>query len=112
LILQIESVWFFRKKDRQMVQYEDTSDAAYRDGGLDKVSISERELFERTMTAVGVPPTLRPRARRNLLIKLVEGGESAVTEILEKSLDNRQRAQSWLDQHAGQHGPRASNMSL
>jgi hypothetical protein len=79
-----------------MGQYDDTSDVAYADGGLETLTIAERELFERTITAVGMPPALRHRARRNLLIKFVEGGEDAVRDILEGCLNRAKQVEEWL----------------
>ncbi|MCS4088920.1 hypothetical protein FHT76_000509 [Rhizobium sp. BK176] len=88
-----------------MGQYDDISDAAYAEGGLETLTTAQRILFERTITAVGVAPTLRHRARRNLLIKFVEDGEGAVQAILDKSLDRAKRAEAWLANNGGPMAP-------
>lgn len=84
-----------------MGQYDDISDTAYGSGGLETLTSAERELFERTITAVGMPPALRQRARRNLFIKFVEGGECAVKDILDRCHDHAKSAEEWLARHAG-----------
>ncbi|MCV9964597.1 hypothetical protein OIU34_22155 [Pararhizobium sp. BT-229] len=82
-----------------MTQLDDVTDEAYSDAGLATLSVAERELFERTITAVGMPPSLRHRARLNLFIKFVEGGQEAVVAILDRCADRDRRAREWLARH-------------
>jgi hypothetical protein len=79
-----------------MERYEDISDVAYADGGLETLTTAQRELFERTITAVGVPPTLRHRARLNLLSEFGDGGEEAVRDVLGRAVRRMERAEAWL----------------
>jgi len=75
-----------------MTGYEDTSDAAYGTPGLVGLDVATRTRFEEAITLVGVPPSLRPRARINLLAKYLQDGSDAVQEMIDRAKAKRQRA--------------------
>ncbi|MCZ7860733.1 hypothetical protein O9X98_04885 [Agrobacterium salinitolerans] len=81
-----------------MNRYDDTTDMAYFDD-LATVAVHERQLFEETITATGVPPSMRHRARLNLFAACMEGGVEAVTAIRDRCFERNSRAAAWLASH-------------
>jgi hypothetical protein len=80
-----------------MENFNDILDAAYGGDGLATLTSAERELFERMIAAVCTPPSLRPRAGRNLFVKFVEEGPHAVAAILHSSAERARRARESLE---------------
>lgn len=80
-----------------MDAYARTDDIAYGDRRLRALDTETRELFERTLSAVGVPPSMRARARLNLLLKLEEGGVAGIEAILARAVEARAAVTSYLE---------------
>nr|WP_250807126.1 hypothetical protein [Neorhizobium tomejilense] len=72
-----------------MAVYDDIGDKAYSAGCLAILTVEQRRVFEDTITAVGIPPTMRANARINLLRKYEEGGIDQVKAVLDQALRNR-----------------------
>lgn len=68
-----------------MENHERVDDIAYGDRALRGLDIETRMLFERTLTAIGVPPSMRHRGRLNLKLKFSEEGVGAIEALLGRS---------------------------
>jgi hypothetical protein len=79
-----------------MDQYSDTSDTAYITPELQALTMDVREKFELAIALVEMPPTMRERARLNLLESYITDGIEAVENVIEKAKDRRNRALTWL----------------
>ena len=64
---------------------------------LSKLDVDTRKLFEEIISEVNVAPSLRPRARHNLMRKFEAEGREALVRLLADAKERRRKVADYLD---------------